>query len=84
MKVKGGPQGRGEGLGPVRPRKWEQESGDTSWCNTCRDYTEHDRLGCVECYDPTRDQIEELEDPAASRFARPPKGKGNDTDKDPQ
>jgi protein-arginine kinase activator protein McsA len=71
MKVKGAAPGRAEGLGPVKPRKWEVTAEGTQWCNTCRDYTEHDRLGCVECYDPARDQIEELEDPDASQFARP-------------
>lgn len=68
MKVKGGPLGRGEG--PQKPRKWEQAAEGTQWCNTCRDYTEHDRLGCVECYDPSRDEIDELEDPDASQFAQ--------------
>ena len=66
MKVKG----RGEGgLGPVKPRKWEQAEEGTVWCGACRTYTEQDRLGCVECYDPDRDRIEELEDPDTSQFA---------------
>ena len=72
MKVKGRSEG---GLGAVKPRKWEQAEEGTRWCSVCHDYTEQDRLGCVECYDPARDQIEELEDPEASRFAR--KGEGN-------
>ena len=64
MKMKGGPLGRGEGA--QKPRKWEQAEEATKWCNVCRDYTEQDRFGCVECYDPARDKIEELdEDPHA-------------------
>lgn len=70
MKARGGTQGRGEGLGPVRPRKWEAAEEGTKWCGTCHDYTEQDRLGCVECYDPNHDRIEELEDPNSSQFAR--------------
>jgi hypothetical protein len=60
MKMKGGPLGRGEGA--PKPRKWEQAEEATKWCNVCRDYTEHDRFGCVECYDPVRDKIEELDE----------------------
>ena len=69
MKVKGGASAAGHGLGPVKPRKWEQAEEGTKWCNVCHDYTEQDRLGCVECYDPSKDRIEELEDPNASQFA---------------
>ena len=60
MKMKGGPLGRGEGA--PKPRKWEQAEEATKWCNVCRYYTEHDSFGCVECYDPARDKIEELDD----------------------
>jgi len=67
MKMKGGPLGRGEGA--PKPRKWEQAEEATKWCNVCRDYTEHDRFGCVECYDPARDKIEELDDvPLAENY----------------
>jgi hypothetical protein len=58
--------------GAVRPPKWERgRPAQASWCNLCSDYTEHDHLGCVECYDPHNDRIEELEDPSASPFAGP-------------
>lgn len=73
MKVKGGTSVAGHGLGPVKPRKWEQAEEGTKWCSVCGDYTEQDRLGCVECYDPHKDQIEEMEDPDASQFATPKK-----------
>lgn len=73
MKVKGATSVAGHGLGPVKPRKWEQAEEGTKWCGVCHDYTEQDRLGCVECYDPHKDQIEEMEDPDASQFATPKK-----------
>lgn len=42
--------------GAVRPPKWERgRPAQASWCNLCSDYTEHDHMGCVECYDPHRD-----------------------------
>jgi hypothetical protein len=69
MKSKGGASA-GHGLGPVKPRKWEQLEEGTKWCSVCHDYTEHDRLGCVECYDPHKDRIDELEDPNVSQFAQ--------------
>lgn len=68
MKIKGGALD-GRPSGAQKPRKWEQLEEGTKWCGTCHDYTEQDRLGCVECYDPARDRIEELDDPDASQFA---------------
>jgi len=59
--------------GAQRAPKWERTRVQTSWCNVCHDYTEQDRLGCVDCYDPERDKIEEMEDPDASQFANPKK-----------
>lgn len=45
------------GEGPSRPPKWERSRAiQESWCSLCSDYTEHDHLGCVECYDPARDE----------------------------
>ncbi len=42
--------------GAVRPPKWERaRPAQESWCNLCHDYTEHDHMGCVECYDPNLD-----------------------------
>ena len=55
--------------GAQRAPKWERTRAQTSWCNVCHDYTEQDRLGCVDCYDPERDRIEELDNPEASQFA---------------
>jgi hypothetical protein len=44
------------GEGPARAPKWERERVATSWCALCHDYTEHDPQGCVECYDPEKDE----------------------------
>jgi len=50
--------------GAVRPPKWESGRPQLmTWCNLCNDHTEHDHLGCVECYDPARE--EETTAPAA-------------------
>lgn len=47
--------------GAVRPPKWERaRPAQQSWCGLCHDYTEHDHLGCVECYDPARDPDTQL------------------------
>jgi len=45
---------RGEGA--PRAPKWARGRVATSWCALCGDYTEHDRAGCVECYDPEKDE----------------------------
>lgn len=46
---------RGEGA--ARAPKWERSrSVRDSWCALCSEYTEHDVQGCVECYDPERDE----------------------------
>lgn len=60
MKIKGGPLA-GRPSGALKPRAWETYSDEGKWCSICRDYTEHDRLGCVECYDPNRDVIDEID-----------------------
>lgn len=42
--------------GAQRPPKWERGRPQLmTWCNLCHDYTEHDHMGCVECYDPSLD-----------------------------
>lgn len=54
--------------GAARPPKWERgRPRQMTWCNLCHDHTEHDHLGCVECYDPARDVDAESSETGAER-----------------